>query len=206
MQIAEVAAETNSEVVGEWVNPEGPAGVVADKGYHSNAALVSLERAEVRSYISEPERGRRRWEGRQEEQRAVYGNRRRISSERGKALQRRRGELLERSFAHAYETGGMRRTHLRGRENILKRLLIHLGAFNLGLVMRQLIGKGTPRGLQNAAGRLLFALLWAWLRLASPPARHSPTRRHSGRLHSRNRRRHGCRPIFRKNTASTTGC
>jgi transposase len=90
-QIAEAAAETNNEVVGGRVNPEGPAGVVADKGYHSNTALVSMERAAVRTYVSEPERGRRRWEGRQEEQAAVYGNRRRISSERGKALLRRRG-------------------------------------------------------------------------------------------------------------------
>jgi hypothetical protein len=62
---------------------------------------------------------------------------------------RRRGELVERSFAHVYDTGGMRRTHLRGHTNILKRLLIHAGAFNLGLVMRQLIGLGTPRGLQG---------------------------------------------------------
>ena len=68
----------------------------------------------------------------------MYGNRRRIRGEHGKELLRRRGELLERSFAHAYETGGMRRAHLRGRENILKRVLIHVSGFNFSLVMRQL--------------------------------------------------------------------
>ena len=73
---------------------------------------------------------------------------------------RRRGEYVERSFAHIYDTGGMRRTHLRGHTNILKRLLIHAGGFNLGLVMRHLIGLGTPRGLQ---GRLAAVLTTLWV-------------------------------------------
>ena len=72
---------------------------------------------------------------------------------------RRRGELIERSFAHVYDTGGMRRTHLRGHANILKRLLIHAGGFNLGLIMRQLIGLGTPRGLQDQFPAVLATLL-----------------------------------------------
>jgi hypothetical protein len=91
---------------------------------------------------------------------AVYDNRRRIRGEHGKELLRRRGEFLERSFAHAYETGGMRRTHLWGRENILKRALIHVGGFNLSLVMRQLLGKGTPRGLQGVSADAPLSLLW----------------------------------------------
>jgi transposase len=85
----------------------------------------------------------------------VYRNRRRIRGARGQRLLRLRGERLERPFAHLYETGGMRRVHLRGHTNILKRLLIHTSGFNLGLLMRQLIGVGTPRGLQ---GRLVAAL------------------------------------------------
>ncbi len=93
----------------------------------------------------------------------MHGNRRRIRSEHGKELLRRRGELLERSFAHAYETGGMRRVHLRGRENILKRVLIHVGGFNLSLVMRQLLGKGTPRGLQGLSADALLILLRFWM-------------------------------------------
>ena len=72
---------------------------------------------------------------------------------------RRRGETIERSFAHLYDTGGMRRTHLRGHTNILKRVLIHAGGFNLGLVMRQLIGAGTPRGLQGRLAAVLATLL-----------------------------------------------
>jgi len=71
---------------------------------------------------------------------------------------RKRGEFLERSFAHSYETGGMRRTHLRGHRNILKRLLIHVCGFNLGLVMRSLIGVGKPRQLQDRAAAAVLAL------------------------------------------------
>ena len=117
-------------------------------------------------YVSEPKRGRRRWKGKEAERDAVYGNRRRIRGARGKRLMRKRGEFLERSFAHVYDTGGMLRTHLRGRGNILKRVLIHSGAFNLGLIMRKVVGAGTPRGLCAGVsvlwGRLL-GLLWAAL-------------------------------------------
>lgn len=146
--IREVAAEIE-EAATEQLNREGPAEVVLDKGYHSNDALVLLEEVAVRSYCSEPDRGRRHWMGKAEEQAAVYGNRRRIRGERGKRLLRQRGELVERCFAHMYETGGMRRTHLRFHDNIIKRLLIHGGAFNLSLVMRKLSGRGTPRGFQG---------------------------------------------------------
>jgi transposase len=161
--IAQVACATNDEKVGERVHPEGPVEAVGDKGYHSNDTLTALADAEVRSYISEPDRGQRNWKDKAEAQAAVYGNRRRIRGEHGKELLRRRGELLERSFAHAYETGGMRRVHLRGRENILKRVLIHLGGFNLALVMRQLLGKGTPRGLQGLSADALAILLRFWI-------------------------------------------
>src|SRR6266702_3929116 len=161
--IAEVACATNDEKVGERVHPEGPAEAVGDKGYHSNGTLTALADVEVRTYISEPDRGQRNWKDKPEAQAAVYGNRRRIRGEHGKELLRRRGELVERSFAHAYETGGMRRVHLRGRENILKRVLIHLGGFNLSLVMRQLLGKGTPRGLQGLSADALLAFLRLWI-------------------------------------------
>jgi len=123
--------------------------LIADKGYHSNQTMIDLHAVGVRSYIAEPERGRRHWTTAPEAQRAVYGNRRRVSGVRGKRLLRRRGEYVERSFAHVYDTGGMRRTHLRGHRNILKRLLIHASAFNLGILMRQVFGRGTPRGLQG---------------------------------------------------------
>ena len=132
---------------------------VTDKGYHSNVVLTDLAELDVRSYVSEPQRGRRKWGGRERQRKAVYGNRRRIKGERGKRLMRLRAEKVERSFAHCYETGGMRRTHLRGRANILKRLLIHVGGFNLSLAMRSKLGAGTPRGLAAAKQALASAAL-----------------------------------------------
>ncbi len=133
--------------------------VVADKGYHSNAVLTDLRASNIRTYISEPERGRRCWSNREDEREAVYANRRRIRGRRGQALRRKRGEYVERSFAHCYDTGGMRRTHLKGHENILKRLLIHAAGFNLSLILRRLLGVGTARGLQDLAARLRACLL-----------------------------------------------
>ena len=129
--------------------------VVTDKGYHCNETTSALAELKVRSYLSEPDRGRRRWQGKEAEQQAVYANRRRIQGERGKRLLRRRGELVERPFAHCYETGGMRRTHLRGQDNILKRLLVHVAGCNLGLLMRRNFGFGTPRGLSELLSSLL---------------------------------------------------
>jgi transposase len=86
--IAEVACATNHEAVGERVHPEGPVEAVTDKGYHSNDTLTALEQAKVRSYVSEPDRGRRRWQDKPEARQAVYGNRRRIHGEHGKQLLR----------------------------------------------------------------------------------------------------------------------
>ena len=135
--------------------------VVADKGYHSRTTVHDLETLAIRTYISEPDRGPQSWIDQEAERDAVYANRRRIRGDRGKRLLRKRGELLERPCAHLYETGGLRRAHVRGHENVLKRLLVHAGAFNLGLWMRTLCGVGTPRGLQGrlvSLGALLSAL------------------------------------------------
>jgi transposase len=134
---------------------------VMDRGYHSGPNLLDLEEVGIRSYIAEPDRGRRKWKAKGEkgeekakEQKAVYSNRRRRKGKRGKNLQRKRGELIERSFAHMLETGAMRRTWLRGVENIWKRYLIHACGFNLSLVMRDLYQVGTPRAM-DALIRLL---------------------------------------------------
>jgi transposase len=136
------------------------AAAVLDKGYHSGAVLVALRAERIRSYVSEPKRKRRRWKGQDkaEEQRQLYANRRRLRGARNKRLQAKRAELNERSNAHLYETGAMRRVHLRGRENILKRLIVHAAAFNLALLMRSRHGVGTPRGLQGRFWGLAAAL------------------------------------------------
>jgi transposase len=153
------------------IDPEIVSEAVADKGYHSNGTMIDLEEMDVRSYVAEPDRGRRDWEDKKAEQAAVYANRRRIKGKRGKALQRQRGELVERPFAHCYETGGMRRTHLRRHGNIAKRLLIHVGGFNLSLVMRKLIGVGKPRRLQGV-GLSIFGPIWVgWTLAKSSEAR-----------------------------------
>ena len=161
-----------AQVAAREVNEQGVEEVVADKGYHSGAVLTELHGQEVRSYIPEPERGRRKWqgEGKAEEQKRTYENRRRVRGDRNKRLQKLRSELTERSFAHLYETGGMRRVHLRGRENILKRLLVHGAAFNLSLILRKVMGVGKPRRLQGLCLQLLeplarlFSTLWTQLR------------------------------------------
>lgn len=141
--------------------------VAADKGYHKATTIRDLEEDCVRTYIPERiQHGTRRWErhGGRKTAEAVYRNRARVKRAKGKALQRRRGELIERSFAHLCETGQHRRTRLRGEDNVRKRYLIHGAAFNLGLLMRELFGAGTPRGAEARAAALLEFLrtLIAW--------------------------------------------
>ena len=132
--------------------------IVGDKGYHSNQTLTEFVDIGRRSCISEPDRGRRNWKGQADARAAVYANRRRIRGARGQRLLRQRGERLERLNAHLYETGGMRRVHLREHPNILKRLLVHVCGFNRRLLMRQLTGVGTPRSLQGRAAAALETL------------------------------------------------
>ena len=164
--LAETAVAAAEQVEAAHATTDAPGTleeIVADKGYHSNATLVDLAAVGIRSYISEPDRGRRDWSHAPDAQAPVYRNRRRMRGARGGRLRRRRAELAERSFAHLYETGAMRRTHLRGHANILKRLLIHGSGFNLGLAMRHCLGIGTPRRLQGrlAAAMTVFLALWA---------------------------------------------
>jgi transposase len=158
-----LAAVADDPRTADTIHPEFMSEAVLDKGYHSNDTLLDLDEMDVRPYVSEPDRGRRDWEDKADAQKAVYNNRRRIKGDRGKELLKSRGELVERTFAHAYETGGMRRTHLRGHENILKRLLIHTGGFNLGLAMRQLTGFGKPRRLQGLFLSIFGPLLAVWI-------------------------------------------
>jgi transposase len=174
--IQQTLAEAQAATV-SVVSERGIEEVVADKGYHSGEVLKQLHQQGMRSYVPEPDRGQRHWDGKEVERKRVYDNRRRVRGERGKRLQRLRGELTERSFAHAYETGAMRRVHLRGRENILKRIVVHIGGFNLSLVMRKLFGAGKPKQLHwrssafsAPSGGILAALQSLWATIFTIPA------------------------------------
>lgn len=162
-----------AQSVAQEVSQVGVEELVADKGYHSGAVLKDLHQGGVRSYIPEPERGRRKWqgEGKAAEQKRVYANRRRVRGARSKRLQKLRSELTERSFAHMYETGGMRRVHLRGRANILKRLLVQGAGFNLSLIVRKRFGVGKPRRLQGLDTWLLAACARLSARFLTVPGR-----------------------------------
>lgn len=167
-EAGERIAETAVRDPHQLVNPTGPQAVVTDKGYHSRQIVHALQQAGLRTYISEPARGRQRWKSAVAQQQAVYANRRRIRGDHGKALLRLRGEKLERWNHHLYDRGGMRRVHLRGRDNILKRLVVHASAGNLGLLLRSLCGAGTPKGVQGLRGalELLMRLLhWAMIQM-----------------------------------------
>jgi len=189
------------------VNLDGIEEAVTDKGYHSGAVVKRMKAYGVRSYIPEKKpKGRRNWAGKPAEQQAVYANRRRVRGAYGKSLLRRRGELVERSFAHCYETGAMRRCHLRGRDNILKRQLVHVGAFNLSLILRKLLGAGTPRELRNRFCRLVvrIRLLFSNRNRQQRP-RCRRISRSVAKCAARSRTRLW-RPLCRKSDTCTTDC
>jgi transposase len=161
------------------VHEQGLREVVTDKGYHSGAGLAEMSES-VRTYVSVPQQPRRNWKGKAEQQAAVYANRRRVEGERGKSLLRRRGELLERPFAHQYETGALRRLHVRGRGNVAKRVLLQAAAFNLALILRSVTKAGTPKGLADLNRNIVLALLrvlaalWASASRLKPDSYHQP--------------------------------
>ena len=162
MTTENLAALKDDDRVADKVSDAFMDEAVLDKGYHSKQTLLDLDEMNVRSYASEPNRGRQDWDGQADAQKAVYGNRRRVEGKRGKKLLRSRGEKLERTFAHCYETGAMRHLYLRKRENIAKRVLIHAAGCNIGIMMRVKYGLRKPRS--HSAG--LFALffgLWSLL-------------------------------------------
>jgi transposase len=152
----------------------------ADKGYHKASTLELADDLDFRTYVPEPKRRyRSRWVDKPASQKAaVYANRRRVRGERGKRLQRQRSEKVERSFAHVCETGGARRTWLRGLEKVAKRYLLQVAARNLGLILRKLFGIGTAKSLQGLAGLfwaayLALATLWPTISRAARPVRQS---------------------------------
>jgi transposase len=171
MATANLAALKEDERVADKVSDDWMEEAVLDKGYHSKQGLLDLEEMNLRSYASEPARGRQKWDGQLDARDAVYANRRRIKGERGQRLLRSRGEKLERTFAHCYETGAMRHLYLRGRENIAKRVLIHAAGFNIGLMMRVKYGLRKPRSMGGGVFAAFLALMervWTiWIALGS---------------------------------------
>src|SRR4051812_48129475 len=156
------AAEANLAAVGAEPTPEDPAELVADKGYHSREGLKDLEDGAWRSRIAEKKAtGVSRWRGDEAARRAVYDNRARLRSGVAKEAFKLRAELVERSFALVLDRGGMRRAWLRGGENRRKRYLVHVAGYNLGLVMRLLVGGGPPRGFVAGTVAHLLALATA---------------------------------------------
>src|SRR6266446_7133414 len=159
MDLAGKSAHADAVGPAQEVNEVGVEAVIADKGYHSKQVLQDLAEGGLRTVIAEPERKRQKWSGQQAAQAAVYGKRRRLNTDSAKALLRKRGELIGRSFAHVYDTGGMRRGHLRGKDNIAKRVLIHAAAFTLSLILRQIFGVGTARQAASLATGACFLFL-----------------------------------------------
>ena len=142
--------------------------VVGDKGYHTVEGLLRLKDAGFRTYIPSPKTpGKKRHfhnkEGGMLTREAFHSNRARCGRAKGKRLLRKRGELVERSFAHTCESGGHRRTRLRGRSNVRKRYLVQVAGLNLGIVMRARLGCGTPREMAGRAARALISFVYAVL-------------------------------------------
>ena len=155
-------AEANLVAVDAGPTAEDPAELVADKGYHSRDGLKELEDSAWKSRIAEKKaRGVNRWHGDEEARRAVYNNRARLRSGVAKEAFMLRAELVERSFALTLDRGGMRRAWLRGCENLHKRYLVHVAGYNLGLIMRLLVGAGTPREFMAGASAHLMLLTTA---------------------------------------------
>ena len=192
MATENLAALKDDSRVADKVSDDFMDEAVLDKGYHSKQTLRDLDEMQVRTYASEPRRARQHWDGQDDAQRAVYGNRRRIKGNRGKRLLRSRGEKLERTFAHCYETGAMRHLYLRKRENAAKRVLIHAAGCNIGIMMRVKYGLRKPRS--HSAGPFasffdLFRRLLSWketivaiLRGASNNLHSPPIPRHARQL------------------------
>ena len=185
------AAVDGLEAAGAAPDAGTPADLVADKGYYSRAVLKDLDGGPWRSRIAEPKpKDVLRWHGDDDARRAVYGNRARLRSGVAKEALKLRAERVERSFEHVLDRGGLRRTHLRGRANVQKRYLIHVAGFNLGLVLRRLLGAGTPKELaargsfvfwliDPAAGFVLLVILQPHRPFGPTSDRHEPSDRNA---------------------------
>jgi transposase len=157
-------AEANRVLAGSATEIEE---AVMDKGYHDNGLLAGLAQRGVRTYIPERRQKSRCWTDKPiEQEKAFRANGRRVRGKKGRRLNRWRSERCERTFAHVCETGGGRRTWLRGQPNVSKMHTLKCAAYNLGLLLRKVWGMRKPRNADEGGwGGLLAAL--AWLALAT---------------------------------------
>jgi transposase len=190
------------------VHVGGVSELVTDKGYHSGPVLAQMSEWGVRTYISVPKQPRRKWDNKADQQAAVYANKRRVEGARGKSLLRRRGEFLERPFAHQYETGGLRRVHVRGRENVSKRVVLQAAACNLALILRSLTKAGTPRGLADLRRNIFdaFCRVLAALAVLDAPTSSRPQDSFNSPRPASDRDRVRRNFVHAENGGSDTGC
>jgi transposase len=138
--------------------------VVMDKGYHDNRLLARLVKQGVRTYIPERRQKSRRWTDKPAAyERAFRANRRRLRGHKGRQLNRWRSERCERTFAHVCETGGGRRSWLRGQTNASKVHTLKCAAYNLGLLLRKIWGLSKPRSAKAVSAALFLGLLVPWI-------------------------------------------
>ena len=160
LAVADLIAERTPKGKYE-VHPEGVHELVADKGYHSNDVLVGMAELDVRSYVAEPDRGPRNWEGKEAEKAAVYGNRRRIKGDRGKRMQRQRGERIERNFAHQFDSGGPGPAVCTGPGERTQEVPDSGGRVQpRALLLRSTYGSGKPRAAHDRAAEVIL-MIWA---------------------------------------------
>jgi transposase len=143
----------------------------ADKGYYAVGQLQELQREQIKTVICDPINNRRLDKLEPDEQRAVKAAKRSTRSRYGKELLGKRGQHIERAFAHLLDCGGMRRATLRGLQNLQKRFQLAAAFYNLSQLMRKLCGVGTPKQCEamgrGAMSAFLNGLVMGLLALAA---------------------------------------
>jgi len=150
----------------------------ADEGYFAVEQMARLQHCEIRTVIGDPQSTRRRKEKLgQRQRRALHRAGCATRSSSGKALLRKRGEHLERGFCHVLDHGGLRRTTLRGKEKLSKRLVVAALTHNLSLLLRHQTGIGTAKQALAAAAAAVLDLcigIWGALRRLWTPIDAEP--------------------------------
>jgi transposase len=155
--LAQVCEDPMQEKVGR--------SLTADEGYFSVEEVCALQGEGIRTVMGDPHGPRRNKDKQCKVTRQTLNSARRaVKSKSGKALLKRRGEHLERSFAHLLDHGGLRRATLRGAENLTKRQIAAAMAYDLSLLMRKIFGFGTPKQWAAMSPSCLVRLLRALLR------------------------------------------